>query len=97
MVNFEVSEYLRDDGILILKSPQFDFDDFPRIADCLTNEVQATVVEKQFNADLYSWHIRYMNHSFLLCAEYYSQSVWLQALNIRDSQNVMDDLAVSGK
>ncbi|MCE0493719.1 DUF3630 family protein [Vibrio salinus] len=92
MADVLVQDYLRDDGKIILIYPGFDFDQFIVIAEKLVNVLSAQVIEKQCDADLLSWLIRYNGHSFLLRAEHYTGSLWIESLSVRHSVSVMDEM-----
>lgn len=89
MADFAVAEYLADQGRVILSYPGFDFDDFNDVAALLTTQLAALVVEKQLDADLHSWLFRCEDTLFLLRAEFYSQSLWIETLSVEHSSNAL--------
>ena len=57
MADFGLREYLAEDGRLLITTPSFDFDTFPLLGDKLVGLLSATVIEKQWDADMHSWLI----------------------------------------
>ncbi len=92
MADFSVVEYLREEGRVILTYPGFDFDKFADIAESLVMFLSAQVIEKQDDADLSSWLIRFEDTLFLLRSEFYSQSLWIEALSVEHSLEQLDCL-----
>tara|TARA_Y100001956_G_C4108202_1_gene181052 strand:- start:204 stop:521 length:318 start_codon:yes stop_codon:yes gene_type:complete len=90
---FGLSEYQRDDGRIIISTPRFDFDSFPELADKLVGLLSASVIEKQWDADIHSWLIDFEDCQLFLKSEHYSESVWFEALAIDDSKEELDFLA----
>lgn len=90
---WKLDEYVKDDGKLILNSPSFDVDTFPIIGSELVTTLSATIIEKQFDADLHSWIIDFEGCRFFLRAEHYSESVWLEAVSLSESREELDYLA----
>lgn len=90
---WKLDEYVKDDGKLILNSPLFDVDTFPIIGSELVATLSATIIEKQFDADLHSWIIDFEGCRFFLRAEHYSESVWLEAVSLSESREELDYLA----
>ncbi|SHO58278.1 DUF3630 family protein [Vibrio quintilis] len=93
MVKFCLAEYLRDDGVLILATPDFDFDSFPSLGETLVSLLSAHIKEKQTDADLHTWLIDFEGTSLFLKAEHYSGSIWLEALQREQSFEVLDYIA----
>ncbi|EGA68273.1 hypothetical protein VISI1226_18406 [Vibrio sinaloensis DSM 21326] len=90
---FGLAEYHADEGRIIIRAPRFDFDSFPQLADKLVKLLSASVIEKQWDADIHSWLIDFEGCQLFLKSEHYSESVWLEALSIDDSQQELDFLA----
>ncbi|GLT18981.1 aminopeptidase [Vibrio zhanjiangensis] len=90
---FGLREYQPQLGILVVQTPYFDFDSFPQMAEHLLQQLSATVVEKQWDADIHSWLIDFEGCQMLLKSEHYSESVWLEALNVKSSREELDYLA----
>jgi len=88
-----LSEYLAEEGKLIITIDGFDIDSFPLLGEQLLATLSATVIEKQLDADLYSWLIDFEGCRLLLKAEHYSESVWFEALSVADSREELDFLA----
>ncbi|NVD08130.1 DUF3630 family protein [Vibrio sp. JPW-9-11-11] len=90
---FGLIDYQADDGRLIIRTPRFDFDSFPQLADRLVRLLSATVIEKQWDADIHSWLIDFEGCQLFLKSEHYSESVWFEALAIEASRDELDFLA----
>ncbi|WED26637.1 DUF3630 family protein [Vibrio sp. DW001] len=78
-------EHIKVEGKLILSSPSFDVDSFPKVGEELVCLLSAEIKEKQLDADLHSWLIDFEGCLFFLRAEHYSESVWLEALYKEES------------
>ncbi|TMX42964.1 DUF3630 family protein [Vibrio sp. Hep-1b-8] len=90
---FGLHTYLADEGRIIIRSPRFDFDSFPDLAQRMLQLLSATVVEKQWDADIHSWLIDFEGCQLFLKSEHYSESLWLEALSIEESKEELDFLA----
>ncbi|MEF1289238.1 DUF3630 family protein [Vibrio sp. M260118] len=90
---FSLLEYQADEGRIIIRAPRFDFDAFPKLADRLVTLLSASVVEKQWDADIHSWLIDFEGCQLFLKSEHYSESVWFEALAIEESREELDFLA----
>jgi len=88
-----LSEYLAEEGKLIITMNGFDIDSFPVLGEQLLASLSATVVEKQLDADLHSWLIDFEGCRLLLKAEHYSESVWFEALSVSEGREELDFLA----
>lgn len=93
MAKFAVKERLAESGVLILSTPDFDFDSFSELADELVNLLAARIVEKQQDADIHSWLIDFDGCRLLLKGEHYSQALWLEALEPSHSQEELNFIA----
>ncbi|NOI68187.1 DUF3630 family protein [Vibrio sp. 99-8-1] len=91
-VVWQLKEHIAD-GKLILSGPSFDVDSFPAIGNELVRTLSATIVEKQFDADLHSWLIDFEGCRFFLRAEHYTESIWLEAVSINESEEELNYLA----
>jgi len=80
-------------GRLILTTPEFDFDSFPQLGERLVALLSASIVEKQCDADIHSWLIDFEGCQLFLKAEHYSESMWLEALEVAASQQELRYLA----
>lgn len=80
MAEFGLTQYLVEDGRIIIDAPSFDYDSFPPMGERLVALLSARIVEKQSDADLHSWLIDFEGCQLMLRAEHYSESVWLEAL-----------------
>lgn len=90
---FGLIDYQADQGRLILRTPRFDFDTFPELAERLVGLLSAKVIEKQWDADIHTWLIDFESCQLVLRAEHYSESVWLESLVVEQSQPECDFLA----
>lgn len=90
---FGLLEYQAQEGRIIIRAPRFDFDSFPQLADKLIKLLSASVIEKQWDADIHSWLIDFEGCQLFLKSEHYSESIWLEALTIEDSKEELDYLA----
>jgi len=93
MAEFGLAHNLQDEGRLVLSTPRFDVDTFPALGERLAKQLSATVIEKQWDADVHSWLIDFEGCLLFLKAEHYSESVWLEALVIKESQEELAFLA----
>ncbi|OAN19183.1 aminopeptidase [Photobacterium jeanii] len=75
-------------GHLMLIGPDFDFDSFAAMAEALLLQIDATVVEKELNADLHVWLIDFEGCQLLLKGEHYSGAVWIEAMSTRDNETL---------
>lgn len=68
-------------GLLQIEGPGFDFDSFPALAGKLLDQLDATVIERETNADLHVWLIDFEGCRLLLKGEHYSGAMWLEWLS----------------
>jgi len=92
-MEFGLIEYQAEQGRLIIRTPQCDFDDFPQLGLRLVQALPAKIIEKQCDADIHSWLIDFEECQLFLRAEHYSESVWFESLAGMDSQQELDYLA----
>lgn len=90
---FGLAQYETEEGRIILSTPSFDFDSFPELGERLVSLLSATIIEKQWDADLHSWLIDFEDCKLFLKAEHYSECVWLEALTVDESKEELDYLA----
>ena len=90
---FSVVEFNKEAGRIIFSIPEFDFDSFEVIGKQLVNAMDAKITEQQIDADLHSWLIDFEGAQFMLRAEHYSNSVWLEALARTESQDELSFIA----
>ncbi|KOO14048.1 DUF3630 family protein [Vibrio xuii] len=90
---FGLVDYQAQEGRIIIRTPRFDFDSFPQLAEKLVQLLSASVIEKQWDADIHSWLIDFEGCQLFLKSEHYSESVWFEALAIDDSKEELDFLA----
>ncbi|MGC9422520.1 DUF3630 family protein [Vibrio sp.] len=93
MAEFVLGEYLAGQGCIILRTPTWDVDTFPELAERLVRLLSATVIEKQLDADLHSWLIDFEGCPLLLRAEHYSGSIWIEALSAQENEEELIFLA----
>jgi hypothetical protein len=93
MAKFFLNEFNSEQGRLILQTPSFDFDSFSVLANQLLQLLNASLVEKQQDADLHSWLIDFEGCQLMLRGEHYSESVWLESLSANESDEVLAYLA----
>ncbi|OAJ95482.1 DUF3630 family protein [Vibrio bivalvicida] len=90
---FGLLDYQVEEGRIIIRAPRFDFDSFPQLAEKLIKLLSASVVEKQWDADIHSWLIDFEGCQLFLKSEHYSECIWFEALAIDDSKEELDFLA----
>ncbi|MEF1190690.1 DUF3630 family protein [Vibrio parahaemolyticus] len=86
-------EYIAEEGRLLIAAPRFDLDTFPALGERLVGLLSATVIEKQWDADIHSWLIDFEGCRLFMKAEHYSEAIWFEALNIEESREELDYLA----
>ncbi|HCG6989278.1 DUF3630 family protein [Vibrio parahaemolyticus] len=90
---FGLTEYIAEEGRLLIAAPRFDLDTFPVLGERLVSLLSATVIEKQWDADIHSWLIDFEGCRLFMKAEHYSEAIWFEALNIEESREELDYLA----
>ena len=90
---FSVIEFDKEAGRIIFSIPEFDFDSFEVIGKQLVSAMDAKITEQQMDADLHSWLIDFEGAQFMLRAEHYSNSVWLEALARTEHQEELAFIA----
>ncbi|NAZ98524.1 DUF3630 family protein [Vibrio toranzoniae] len=90
---FGLREYLAEEGRLLITSPSFDFDSYEVLGERLVALLSASVVEKQWDADMHSWLIDFEDCRMFLKFEHYSESIWFESLNAEESREEFDYLA----
>lgn len=93
MADFGLREYIEKEGRLLITTPRFDWDSFPELGEQLVSLLSASILDKQWDADMHSWLIDFEGCQLFLKSEHYSESVWFEALNVSDSNEEMDYLA----
>ncbi len=91
--SFSLQDYRPQQGIIVIGTPDFDFDCFPELAQHLVDLLSARVIEKQWDADIHSWLIDFEGCQLFLKAEHYSECVWLEAVANGESQQELEFLA----
>ncbi|MBE3924129.1 DUF3630 family protein [Vibrio parahaemolyticus] len=90
---FGLTEYIAEEGRLLIAAPRFDLDTFPALGERLVGLLSATVIEKQWDVDIHSWLIDFEGCRLFMKAEHYSEAIWFEALNIEESREELDYLA----
>ncbi|PFG58736.1 uncharacterized protein DUF3630 [Vibrio sp. ES.051] len=90
---FGLVEYIAEEGRLIIAAPSFDLDTFPTLGEYLVKLLSASVVEKQWDADVHSWLIDFEGCRLFMKAEHYSEAIWFETLTIEESKEELDYLA----
>ncbi|EGR3365241.1 DUF3630 domain-containing protein [Vibrio parahaemolyticus] len=90
---FGLTEYIAQEGRLLIAAPRFDLDTFPALGERLVGLLSATIIEKQWDADIHSWLIDFEGCRLFMKAEHYSEAIWFEALNIEESREELDYLA----
>lgn len=80
-------------GIIEFDTIKADFFLAERFIDELQTRIGFEIVEKQLDADLETWLIKIEQLHFFLKVEYYSQSIWLEAANIKESVVILESIA----
>ena len=78
---FACRELDLEQGLLQIAGPDFDFDSFPAVAERLLRQLNATVRERELNADLHLWLIDVAGCRLLLKGEHYAGAMWLEGLS----------------
>lgn len=90
---FGLAEYIAEEGRLLITAPSFDLDTFPVLGERLVGLLSASVVEKQWDADIHSWLIDFEGCRLFMKAEHYSEAIWFEALAVEESREDLDYLA----
>ncbi|HHF0487603.1 TPA: DUF3630 family protein [Vibrio antiquarius] len=90
---FGLADCIVEEGRLIITAPSFDLDTFPALGERLVGLLSASVVEKQWDADIHSWLIDFEGCRLFMKAEHYSEAIWFEALTIEESREELDYLA----
>ncbi len=90
---FGLTEYIAEQGRLLITAPSFDLDTFPVLGERLVGLLSASVVEKQWDADIHSWLIDFEGCRLFMKAEHYSEAIWFEALEVAESREELDYLA----
>ncbi|GMQ48046.1 DUF3630 family protein [Vibrio sp. 10N] len=93
MADFGLREYIEQEGKLLIVTPSFDFDSFDALAMAMLTQLSATVIEKQWDADIHTWLVDFEGCRMLLKGEHYSESMWFEAIDIAGSKEELDFLA----
>ena len=90
---YGLREYIAEEGKLLIATPSFDFDSFGTLAQSLLELLSATVVEKQWDADIHTWLVDFEGCRLLLKGEHYSEFLWFEALDVASDKEELDFLA----
>ncbi len=93
MTQFSIIEFDQNQGRLVFAMANFDFDSFTVTGKQLVSLMDANIVEQQMDADLHSWLIDFEGSLFILRAEHYSNSVWLEALTAQEGRQELAFIA----
>ncbi len=77
---------------LTLELYPFDMDTFPSLCEQLLALLSATLKEKQYDADLHSWFFNVEGGEWIIRAEHYTESVWIEALSAKADSQAFDKL-----
>ena len=69
-----------EEGRFVLAIDDLDFDNADAYAIAFCQLIDAVIIEKQTDADLMSWLVDFEDVQFMLKAEHYSASLWLERL-----------------
>ncbi len=69
-----------EEGRFVLAIDDLDFDNADGYAAAFCQLIDAAIIEKQMDADLMSWLVDFEGVQFMLKAEHYSASLWLERL-----------------
>ncbi|MBE8130430.1 DUF3630 family protein [Photobacterium damselae subsp. piscicida] len=69
--------------------PNFDFDRFAVYGEQIAALLDCRILEREINADLQIWLLDFEGCHLLLKGEYYSQSIWLEALDDLGEENLV--------
>ncbi|WP_051563816.1 DUF3630 family protein [Enterovibrio calviensis] len=75
-----LSHFDANEGRLVMAADALNFDNAASFLDSFCQLIGATPEEKQTDADLHSWLVDFEGVTFLLKAEHYSASIWLERL-----------------
>lgn len=87
-LTFRLSHYDSEAGRLVLAADTLDFDNAEKHLMAFCELIDAKVTEKQTDADLLSWLIDFEGVAFMLRAEHYSASVWLEKLSAEGDEEL---------
>ncbi|WP_281545933.1 DUF3630 family protein [Grimontia sp. SpTr1] len=85
---FRLSHHDSEAGRLVLAADALDFDNAEQHLMAFCQLIDAKVAEKQTDADLLSWLIDFEGVPFMLRAEHYSASVWLERLGAEGDEEL---------
>ncbi|HIF9177105.1 TPA: DUF3630 family protein [Photobacterium damselae] len=69
--------------------PNFDFERFAVYGGQIAALLDCRILERETNADLQIWLLDFEGCHLLLKGEYYSQSIWLEALDDLGEENLV--------
>ncbi|WP_407331868.1 DUF3630 family protein [Enterovibrio sp. 27052020O] len=75
---FVLTYFDANEGRLVLAVDDMDFDNAETMLDTFCYLIGANAQDKQTDADLHTWLIDFEGVTFVLKAEHYSASVWLE-------------------
>ncbi|MGF1769438.1 DUF3630 family protein [Enterovibrio makurazakiensis] len=87
--DFVLTLFDAHEGRLVIAANALDFDNAASYLNTFCELIGATPEDKQTDADLHTWLVDFEGVTFLLKAEHYSASIWLERLG----QDGDDELA----
>ncbi len=82
-----------DDKRLTLELDPFDMDTFPSLCEQLLGLLSTTIKEQQYDADLHSCLFHFEGSDWIIRAEHYTESVWVEALSANGNGQAFAKLA----
>lgn len=80
MAKLSIANLESDSGRVSLQLASADFLELEVLAQQICEFFSARVIEKQWDADLLTWLLDIEEERFFLRVEYYSESIWLEAV-----------------
>ncbi|MCW8331094.1 DUF3630 family protein [Photobacterium sp. SDRW27] len=88
ILTFVCRELDLEQGLLLISGPEFDFDNFSEVAAQLLQQIDASVIERELNADLHVWLIDFEGCRLMLKGEHYAGALWLEWLSPDDRETL---------
>ncbi|MEZ8143634.1 hypothetical protein A1OO_00250 [Enterovibrio norvegicus FF-33] len=86
---FRLSHFDANEGRLVLAADGMDFDNAEAMLDRFCQLIDANAQDKQTDADLHTWLVDFEGVTFMLKAEHYSASVWLERLGKEGDEELL--------
>lgn len=90
MAEFGLKAYHAEQGVVEVAVANVSVEMLPQLGEQLVGYLDARIVDQQQDADLYTWLVDFEGTQLFLKAEYYSESVWFEALG---SDSAQEELA----